>query len=89
MCDTDVAMSFLMLASVITRVEWGEEEVCKTILSSSRAQLLNFVFSFLLTKLKETQSEKLSIIQFPGENWMLVGENDGKIPRNLLYESVR
>jgi len=31
----DVAMSFLMLASVITSAEWEREELYRTILSSS------------------------------------------------------
>ena len=80
MCNIDVAMSFLMLASVITRAVWGEEEVYRTILSSSRAWLLTFIFSFLLTKLKENQSENLSIMRLPGENSILIGKKDGKIP---------
>ena len=82
-------MSFLMLASVTTRAVWGEEEACRTILSSSWTQILSFIFSFLLTRLKEKWSEKLSTIQRPGENLILSGEKDGKIPWDLLYELMR
>ena len=82
-------MSFLMLASVITRAVWGEEEVYRAISSSSRAWLLTFVFSFLLAKLKENWLEKLSIIQLPEENLILRGEKDRKILWDLLYELMR
>ena len=85
----DVAMSFLMLASVTTRAVWGEEEACRTISSSSWIQILSFVFSFLLTRLKEKWSEKLSIIWRPGENLILSGEKNGKITWDLLYELMR
>ena len=80
MCKTDIAMSFLMLASVITSVDWGKEELLRTMSSSSWVQVLYFSFSFLLTKLKEKQLENSSIIRRPGENSGLRGENDGKIP---------
>ena len=89
MCDIDVAILFLMLASVTMRAVWGKEETWRTILSSSWVQILSFVFSFLLTKLKEKRSEKLSIIRWLGENSILRGEKDGKIPWDLLYESMR
>ena len=52
-CKIDVAMSCLMLASVTTRADWGEEELLRTMSSSSWAQVLYFSFSFLLTKLKQ------------------------------------
>ena len=61
-CETDIAMSFLILASVITRVVWGKEELQRTMSSSSWAWILYFYFSFLLTKLKEKQLENLFII---------------------------
>ena len=89
MCDIDVAISFLMLASVTTRAVWGEEETQRTISSSSWVRVLSFVFSFLLTKLKEKWSEKLSIIWWPGENSILRGEKDGTIAWDLLYELIR
>ena len=78
-----------MLASIITRADWGEEELLRTISSSSWEWVLYFSFSFLLTKLKQKQLENLSIIQRPGENSGLRGENDGKIPRALLKKLIR
>ena len=88
-CEIDVAMLFLMLVLVITMAEWGDEEFCKTISSSSWARvLLGFLF-FLLTKLKEKQLEKLSIIQQPGKNSGSRGEKDGKIPYDLMLKSIR
>ena len=89
MCDIDVAISFLILASVTTRAVWGKEETWRIISSSSWVQILSFIFFFLLTKLKEKWSEKLSIIWWPGENLILRGEKDGKIPWDLLYELMR
>ena len=68
MYNIDVTMSFLMLASVIMRAVWCEEEFRRIILSSSWVWILSFSCSFLLTKLKENQSEKLSIIWEPGKN---------------------
>ena len=68
--DIDVAISFLMLALVMTKAIDGEEEIQRTILLSSWAYILSF--SFLLTKLKEKWSEKLSVIWKPEEK-------DGKI----------
>ena len=79
MYDIDITMSFLMLAFVTTRAVCNEEKVWRTISSSSWVQILSFSFSFSLTKLKEKQSEKLSVIQKPGENSRLRGENDKKI----------
>jgi len=89
MCEIDVAMLCLMLASIITRADWGEEELLRTMSSSSWAWVLYFSFSFLLTKLKQKRLENSSIIQRPGENSGLRGENEGKIPRALLRESIR
>jgi len=66
MCKIDVAISFLMLASVTIRAVFGEEEIQRTILLSSCARILSF--SFLLVKLKEKQSEKMSDKQKPGVN---------------------
>ena len=79
-CEIDIAISFLMLASVITRTIWGREELWRTMTSSSWVWILFISFSFLTTKLKEKQSEKLSIIQWPGKNLGLRREKDGKIP---------
>ena len=77
-CDTDVMISFLMLASVTTKAMVGEEEIRRTISSSFWTRKLSF--SFLLTRLKEKQSEKLSVKWKPGVNSWLRGEKDGKIP---------
>ena len=89
-CEIDVAMLFLMLASVITIAKWGDEEFHKTISSSSWAQVfLGFLSFSLLTKLKEKRLEKLSIMRQPGKNSGSRGEKDGKIPYNLMLESIR
>ena len=61
--DIDVAMSFLILASITTMAIDGEEDDCKTILSSYWK--CNSSFFSLLAKLKENQSEKLSTILKP------------------------
>jgi len=42
-----------------------------------------------LTKLKEIQSGKISIILESGLNSGLKGEKNGKTPYNLLFESMR
>ena len=65
MYEMDVAMSFLMLAS-ITIMAMNKEEDSKTILSSCWRQIL--LFFSLLDKLKEKRSEKLSMILEPGES---------------------
>ena len=71
MCNIDIAILFLMLASVMTRAVDGEEEIQRTISSSSCTRILSF--SFLLTKLKEKWSEKLSVKQKPGVNsWLML-----------------
>ena len=56
----DVAILFLMLTSVTIRAVFGKEEIQRAILSSSCAQILSLSFSFLLVKLKEKRSEKMS-----------------------------
>jgi len=53
MCEMDVAISFLMLASVTIRALFGEEEIQRTISSSSCTRILSLSFSFLFAKLKE------------------------------------
>ena len=71
MCNIDIAILFLILASVMTRAVDGEEEIQRTISSSSCTRILSF--SFLLTKLKEKWSEKLSVKQKPGVNsWLML-----------------
>jgi len=61
----NVAMSFLMLASITMMAMNKEEDNSKTILLSCWRWILSF-FS-LLDKLKEKRSEKLSMILEPGE----------------------
>ena len=60
MYEMDVAISFLMLTSVMIRAVFGEEEIQRVILSSSCTWILSLSFSFLLVKLKEKRSEKMS-----------------------------
>jgi len=52
MCEINVAISFLMLASVTIRAVFGEEEIQRTKSSSSCMWVLSLSFSFLLAKLK-------------------------------------
>ena len=53
MCDIEVAISFLMLASVTTRAAWESEERRRTISSSSWPHKLFELSDFLVAKLKE------------------------------------
>ena len=87
MCDIDIAMLFLMLTSVTTMAIDGEENDCKTILSSCWKH--NLSFFPLLAKLKENWSGKLSTILEPRKSSEWRGENAGKTPYNLLLESIR
>jgi len=65
-CNIDVAISFLMLASVTIMVVEGEFDDLIIMLSSCWVRLL---LSFcLLCKLNKNRSEKLSIILWLGEN---------------------
>ena len=77
MWDIDVAISFLMLASVTTRAIDGEEERWRTISLSFWKRILSF--SFLLAKLKEKQLKKLSVIWESGANFRWRSEKEGKI----------
>ena len=86
-CNIDVAMSFLMLASITMMAMDGEEDNCKIILSSCWKHNLSF-FS-LLAKLKENWSEKLSTILEPRKSSKWRGENAGRTPYNLLLELIR
>ena len=65
-CDIDVVMSFLMLAFITMIAMDGEEDDCKTILSSYWKH--NLLFFSLLAKLKENWSGKLSTILEPGKS---------------------
>ena len=52
-----------MLASDMMRAVWNDKELRRTMLSSSCAQIwLFFSFSFLVTKLKEKRSGKISMM---------------------------
>ena len=66
-CEIDIAMSFLMLVSDTTMAVKLDEDTSRTILSSCWHQV--FLFFFLIDKLKEKQSEKLSIILEPRESF--------------------
>jgi len=65
----------------------GESDDSITMLSSCWRYILSF-FS-LLHKLKENQSEKLSIILRPGDNSEWRSKKEGKIPLNLLFVSTK
>jgi len=80
MCEIDVAISFLMLASVTIRAEFGEEEIYRTMSSSFCVWVLSLSFSFLLAKLKEKQSEKMSDKQKPGVNSWWKEKKEGNMP---------
>ena len=77
-CDIDVAMSFLILASVTTMAVCGEDDDYKVILSSCWMHIL--LFFFLLAKLKENWSKNMSTILEPGLNSGWRKENEGKTP---------
>ena len=85
-CNIDVAMLFLMLASVTMMAIDGEEDDCKTILLSYWKHSLSF---FLLAKLKENCSGKLSTILEPRKSSGWKGKNNGKILYSLLFELIR
>ena len=79
MCKTNVAILFLMLASVTTIAMWGEDNEWSIILSSCwKCNLLLFT---LLAKLKETQLEKMFTILESGLNSRLRGKMKGKLQK--------
>jgi len=83
----DVATLFLMLASDAMMVTDKDENDSKTI---SLSNWMHDLSSFsLLNKLKEMQSEKLSITLRLGENSKFKGLNDGKHSLTLLAESTK
>ena len=78
MCDINIAILSFMLASVMTKAVDGKDEIWRVISLSSWTCIESF--SFLFTKLKEKQSEKISVKWKPEVNSRLRGENDGKMP---------
>ena len=84
-CATEMAMLSLILALVTMRADEGRE-FWRTKLSSSWARMLSF--PFLSTKLKEKWSENLSEIRWPGVNSWWRGANEGKMPYDLVLESM-
>ena len=87
MCETEVAMLFLMLALVTTIAVYGDIED-EIVISSSCWEHSESVFT-LLAKLNTNWSWKMSMILEPGLSSESRGKNDGKIPCNLLYKSMR
>ena len=83
----DVTILFLMLTSDAMMVTDKNEEDSKTIsLSNWVHDLSSF---FLLNKLKEMWSEKLSITLRPGENSKFKGLKNGKHSLILLAKSTK
>ena len=83
----DVAILFLMLASVATMAMDCDED--NSITTESSCWRRNLSFFSLLHKLKENLSEKVSITRKPRESSEWVGEKEGNVPWNLLLESTR
>ena len=85
-CNINIAVLFLMLASVTTMAVDGELDDSMTMLLSWHAWFLS---SFcLLCKLNTIQSEKLSITLWPGESLKWREEKERKIPLILLSMST-
>jgi len=85
--EMDVAILFLMLASVvIMAMDCNKDDSITTELSWWRQ---NLSFFSLLQRLKENLSKKLSIILKPRESSGWVRENEGNNPCDLLLESTR
>ena len=87
MCETDVAMSFLMLVLDITIAVCGDNED-EIVISSSCWKHAESFFA-LLAKLNVNWSWKMLMTLESGLSSESRGENDGKILCNLLYESMR
>ena len=83
----DIAILFLILASDAMMVTDKDEKDSKTILLSNWVHDLSSFF--LLNKLREMQSEKLSITLRPGENSEFKGLKDGKHSLILLAKSAK
>ena len=86
-CDIDVAILFLILASVTTIVVEKEFNNLIIVLSSCWVQVL---LPFCLPcRLNTNWSEKLSITLWPGESSEWRGVKEGKILLNLLSISTK
>jgi len=85
-CEMDVVISFLILASMITIAVNEERDNSITMLLSCWRQILSFS---LLYKLKEKQSEKLLMILRSRESLEWRGEKEGKTLLNLLSVSTK
>ena len=75
--DIDVAILFLMLASITIMAKLGEEDDWSVISLSCCERFLSFLS--LLAKLKEKRPENLLVILEPGLNSRWRGEKAGKI----------
>ena len=87
MCETNIAMSFLILASDTTIAMCGDNED-KIVISSSCWEHAESFFA-LLAQLNVNWSWKMLMTLEPRLSSESRGENDGKILCNLLYESMR
>ena len=87
MCETEVAMSFLTLV-LDTTIAMCEDIKDEIVMLLSCWECVESFFA-LLAKLNMDQSWKMSMILESGLSSESRGENDGKIPCSLLYESMR
>ena len=87
MCEMDVAILFLMLASIaMMAMDCNEDD---SITTESSCWKRNLSFFPLLHKLKENLSEKISITWKPRESSGWVREKEGNVPWDLLLELTR
>ena len=84
MCNIDIAILFLTLASMMMMALEGVLDALMTILSSCWICAFKLLSFCLLNKLKENWFEKLSITLLPGENLEWRGTKEGKTSLNLL-----
>ena len=87
-CNIDVAMLFLILASVIISTHEGILKDSKAKLSSYWIQALKLVSLHLLNKWKEKQLERVLMTWWLGENLGWRGSNKGCTSLNLLSIST-
>ena len=86
-CNIDIAVLFLILASMTTIAVEGEFDNSMIMLSSCWVRVL--LPSCLLCRLNTNQSEKLSITLWPGEGSEWKRVKKGKISLNLLSVSTK